>query len=39
MCNLLHVQNHFATGLENIIQCILSVKLDAAQIFLFDGQA
>ena len=30
---------YFVTGLENIIQCILSVKLGAAQIFLFDSQA
>ena len=29
---------YFVTGLENT-QCILSVKLSAPQIFLFDGQA
>ena len=27
------------TRLEKIIQCILSIKLSAPQIFLFDGQA
>ena len=30
---------YFVTGLENIIQCILSVKLSVSQIFLFDSQA
>ena len=30
---------YFATGLENIIQCILSVKVSVSQIFLFDSQA
>ena len=27
------------TGLENITQCILSIKLSVPQIFLFDRQA
>ena len=30
---------YFVNGLENIIQCMLSVKLSAQQIFLFDCQA
>ena len=30
---------YFVTGLENIIQCILSVKVSVSQIFLFDSQA
>ena len=30
---------YFLAGLENIVQCILSVKLSAPQIFLFDGHA
>ena len=30
---------YFVTRLENINQCILSVKLSSPQIFLFEGQA